>query len=118
MGSPIGIPGARAGGSAPHEERRAFRRYPADLEAPCRTLAGTRADAWRARVFNISTAGVGLVLDGRCEPGTVLAIDLSGAAADGPKTLLARVIHATPGPGGTWLVGGSFLRRLDGEALQ
>jgi PilZ domain len=117
MQSPTGIPGTRGTGSAA-EERRAFQRYPADLEAPCRAVAGARADAWRGRVFNISTAGVGLVLDRRCEPGAVLAIDLPGAASGHPRTLLARVIHATPGPGGTWLVGGSFLRRLDAEALQ
>src|SRR2546423_15005774 len=109
MESPIGIPGARGAGGPPGEERRAFQRYPANLEAPCRTLAGTRADAWRARVFNISTAGVGLALDGRCEPRTVLAIDLPRAAPGGPRTALARVIHAPPGPRGEWLGGGAPL---------
>jgi hypothetical protein len=80
--------------------------------------AGARADAWRARVFNLSRAGVGLVLERQFDPGDVLAIDLPVRPPDGSKTVLARVAHATPGPGGTWLVGGAFLRQLDSAVLQ
>src|SRR5690348_5736017 len=101
MESPTAFADTRGTAGPPAEERRASARYTADLDAPCRAVAAARADAWRARVFNISTAGVGLVLGCRVEPGTLLALDLPNPAAGCSRTLMARIIHTTPGPGGT-----------------
>jgi hypothetical protein len=118
MDSQTAVAETRGTAGPPAEERRASARYAADLDAACRAVAAARPDAWRARVFNISAAGVGLVLGRRVEPGTLLALDLPNPASGCARTLMARIIHATPGPGGTWLVGGSFLRRLDADVLR
>jgi hypothetical protein len=116
METRVAFAGTQRPGSPPAGERRAFERHACHPEAP-RPAAAPRAGAWRARLFNVSAAGVGLVLARPFEAGTVLAIDLPGASA-GPRTSLARVIHATPGPAGEWLVGGVFLRQLDADTLR
>jgi hypothetical protein len=60
--------------------------------------------------------GIGLLVGHRVEPGALLAIGLSNAAKGFSKTLLVRVVHATPEMGG-YLVGGEFVTPLTYQEL-
>ncbi|HJT76557.1 MAG TPA: PilZ domain-containing protein [Gemmataceae bacterium] len=100
------------------EERRAFPRYPVDWEVVCKALAAGQRDSWQARALNVSAGGLGVVLERRFERGTTLTVQLQHAPAEAPRTLLARVMHATRLPDGGWLHGLSLLRPLQEEQLR
>lgn len=51
--------------------------------------------------------GIGLLMSRRVEPGTMLAVTLSNSSRKFTKTVLLRVVHATPQPG-NFLIGGTF----------
>jgi PilZ domain len=59
----------------------------------------------RAFVHNASEGGLGLVLQHPLEPGSVVALQLRRALHGVSRILSARVVHATPFPGGGWLIG-------------
>ena len=109
---------AQAPDNDPSEERRAFVRYPADVEVLCRPLGASRADSWHARLQNISTGGVGLALERRFEVGTMLALDLAAPAPGRSRTLMARVMHVGAQAGGEWRLGVALLRELTSEELR
>jgi hypothetical protein len=112
------LPRTQAASPGSAEERRAFRRYTADLEVSCRTLGAGRADSWPARLRDISAGGVGLVLGRRFEAGTLLAVDLANTASGSPRTLLSRVMHVTAQPEGEWLLGLALLREMGEDELR
>jgi hypothetical protein len=61
----------------PQTERRAWVRSPKDEEAWCQPTGRAEVDtAWLGRVRDISTAGVGLSMTRRFEPGTTLVVEL------------------------------------------
>src|SRR4051794_16939006 len=64
-------------------------------------------DLGAAKVRDVSMAGIKLVLGSAAAPGSLLAVGLSNSVRDFSKTVLIRVTHAEPVPGG-WLVGGTF----------
>lgn len=113
-----GRPRAQGPASNAAEERRAFRRYAADLKVSCRPLGAAIADSWPARLRDISAGGVGLVVERRFEPGTMLAVDLVNTASGSPRTLLSRVRHVTAQPGGEWLLGVALLREMNEDELR
>jgi hypothetical protein len=68
----------------------------------------------RALVLNVSSGGLGFLLDTPLEKGTVLAMEL-GAAEEETKGLVARVVHSRPHPipvEAPWLPRPSRLARL------
>ena len=99
-------------------ERRAFERYPADVEVLCRPLGASRDDGWHARLQDISTGAVGLLLERRFEAGTMLAIDPAAPAPGRARTLMARVMHVSAQAGGEWRLGVALLRELSPEELR
>lgn len=98
-------------------ERRTQRRIPCDLILCCRPLRRRKPLFHLVNVANISTAGVGLVLDRRVTPGTILAIELQRQQRVA-RTLLARVAHATANDDDTWTIGCEFANRLTHRELQ
>lgn len=52
----------------------------------------------RAVLVDVSSGGIGFLLEDSLEPGTVLAFDLQGSAGAGPTTRVARVRHSKPHP--------------------
>src|SRR5438094_802028 len=95
----------------PQTERRAGVRFPKDEEIwrqPTSTAGKEALDtAWLGRVRDVSTAGIGLSMTRRFEPGTALIVELS----ERPKVLrhlLVHVIHATPDANGRWILGCTF----------
>jgi hypothetical protein len=110
--APLAGPGAAQG-------RRASPRYAADLEVSCRRALGAgRADAWPARLRDLSVGGIGLVLARRFEVGTLLAVDLVNPGSGSPRCLLARVTHVTAHAAGEWLVGLALLREVREDDLR
>jgi hypothetical protein len=112
------VPRALAAGPDPAEDRRAFRRYPADLQVSCRALGAARADSWPARLRDISTGGIGLVPGRRFEAGTLLAVELVNTPSGSPRTLLSRVMHVHALPEREWLLGLALLREMGEDELR
>jgi hypothetical protein len=88
-------------------DRRATERFPASPDTACSFLSPVVEDFGPAKVKNISMDGIGLLLARRVEPGSMLAVTLANTPRGFNKTVLVRVVHATPQPGGC-LVGGQF----------
>jgi hypothetical protein len=100
-------------------ERRAWVRYPCELDSACQPLAGTRGVEWPGKIRNLSRGGLALSLTRRFEVGTVLSIDVQGPGGEGDMgTVLARVCHISTQPDGSWLLGCSFTKLLSEEDLK
>jgi hypothetical protein len=97
-------------------ERRVSERFLADMPTSCRSLVDSRNDSWPARVKDISTTGIALAVWRRFEPGAVLALDVENPS-QGPLTLFARVVHATPQGQGRWLLGCGLIREASSDEL-
>jgi hypothetical protein len=89
----------------PSPERRTSDRRPCPRRPLIRLLARPNFECLRAGAVNVSAEGIGLVFDRRLEPGTVLAFLLQHSRPGMSRILSARVVHATPRPDGTWLIG-------------
>ena len=57
------------------------------------------------KLKNVSLKGVGLVTGERLSIGLMLAVKLANHAMKFSKTALARVVHVTPMPGNSFLIG-------------
>jgi hypothetical protein len=99
-------------------ERRAWVRYPCDVEGSCQALMAARGLQWVAKVRNLSRGGMALTLRRRFEMGTLLAIEVQGRSAKSPSTLMGRVAHVTAMSDGTWLLGCAFSSELSEQELQ
>jgi hypothetical protein len=95
-----------------HAERRASERQLCALETSCFPATGAQ-NTWPARVIDISTTGVGLLLERRFEPGALLSFRLEGRSEGQSYNALARVVRVTRQAAGHWLLGCAFLDELD-----
>jgi hypothetical protein len=110
-------PDPRPGHPSPTEDRRAAVRYPCNLEPTWRVLGGLSGECRLGSVHNLSATGVGLVLQSRVKPGTVLLLKFQHSDQRLSRPLPVRVMHATALPDGGWLTGCAFVRRLSNEEL-
>ena len=90
-------------------ERRAVVRYLCDREVVYAPLL-TRERLW-ARVRNISTHGIGLLLGTPIEAGTDLLIEFKTMDPTTSLSVVARVVHSTMQQEGSWIVGCRFITR-------
>lgn len=106
--------------ATPTDERRAWVRYPANLESGCQPVAMPTAPQpewrWPATVKDISAGGIALVLERRFECGAALHVELQGAAEDGVHSLTAHVVHIQM-LGNRWLLGCEWTAPLADEEL-
>ena len=100
---------------SPEDRRRALR-YPASLDATCRSLQSGR-NQWPARIQDISGTGLRLTLERRFEPGAVLAVEVLDEGA-GVPTLYAKVIWAREVGPRSWCLGCRFRRELNQGELE
>ena len=107
---------ATAAASYSGAERRRAPRFQCLRVMSC-LLRQTNERIW-GRVRDISTGGIGLVTSTKVEPGTHLILELKSVAFLPPRTLPARVAHATPRASGSWLIGCQFDQPLSGEELR
>jgi hypothetical protein len=98
-------------------ERRASVRYPCSEDSfgpdnSCRPITAMRKESWLAAVRDLSTGGVGIVVNRRFEPGTLLSVELQDAEKTSARTLLVRVVRLTQEDKDHWLLGCAFTTKL------
>jgi hypothetical protein len=101
-------------------ERRAWVRYATALDASCSESDPRKETGWLAKVRDISTGGVGLLLQHRFRPGTPLVVELKDPHGKSLRTALVRVRHATAvrvEDGHRWLLGCEFAVALSDDEL-
>lgn len=103
--------------SLPAEERRALVRYPSSQEA-CLLDPSMRGILLAAKVRDISTQGIGLLVGKQLISGAQVTIDIQDRNRGESRILQARVVHATLQPEGRWLVGCVFSTSLSAEELR
>jgi eukaryotic-like serine/threonine-protein kinase len=102
----------------PAVERRASVRYVSRLKGSCRPLASERKWRWNATVRDVSAGGIGLLLNRRFEPCTVLRVKLPTTGSSRQRIYLVRVVRVQAHSPKTWIVGCIFPRRLSEEEVQ
>jgi len=100
----------------PAVDRRASVRFISKLKGTCHPLAAERKWRWTATVRDISAGGIGLILNRRFEPGTVLRVKLPGVSKK--RVYLVRVVRVQAHSARTWLVGCIFPRRLSDDEVE
>jgi serine/threonine protein kinase len=101
------------------DERRVSVRFSSKQDSSCAPLGGERACRWPAKIQDISSTGLSLLLGRRFEPGTLLLLQPEGGEDPSlPQTLLVRVRNARSQPRRKWLLGCTFARRLSEEEVR
>lgn len=119
---PKGRGGAKRAGTGSKKNTRSVeaKRKPVGLEAYCRSVASVKDDPWPARVRDLSSGSIGLLLTRRFEPGTLLVIELEKKKQDQSlsHTLVGRVVHATQNTNGGWMLGCTLANKIAEDDLQ
>lgn len=103
---------------APGIDRRASVRHFARPDLTGTACESRRNRPWKALIRDLSTTGIGLVLNQTFDAGTELAIELYSPDMVLSYTLLTRVAHSTRQGNGSWLIGCRFVRELSEEELR
>ena len=98
-------------------ERRAWTRYPTQLETFCRQAVGGPEMCWSGIIQNISRGGIRLLMHRRFEPGALLKVDVPLPIEQPAPYLMSRVIYATLQPNGSWALGCAFMEELDEDYM-
>jgi hypothetical protein len=102
--------------ACPHD-RRAAPRYACGPQVLCQLTTDPGAEPWLAWVRDVSTQGIGLVVDRRFAPGTPMLVELQ--TDDGLTcTVTARVVRARAEGEAEWLIGCTLTRELDDDELE
>lgn len=102
---------------APASERRAAIRHSCGVVSSCRPVTAGVDINWPVEVTDVSRSGIGMRVERRFEPSSLLEIDLQSVVPHLDRTLLATVRNVRNHPDGDWVVGCSFARPLDDEEL-
>lgn len=115
-----GVKRPGGGGSKKNVKSSEAKRKPVGLEAYCRSVASVKDDPWPARVRDLSSGSIGLLLTRRFEPGTLLVIELEKKKQDQSlsHTLVGRVVHATQNSNGGWMLGCTLANKIAEDDLQ
>ena len=93
-------------------DRRAALRFAISPETSCHLVAGVGKTLWPARVLELSSAGVRLLLRRRFEPGACVLVELANGARIFSCALVMRVAHVGEQGDGAFILGGAFARKL------
>jgi hypothetical protein len=94
------------------------KRKPVGLEAYCRSVAAVKDDPWPARVREIKSGSISLLLTRRFEPGTLLVIELEKKEQSLSHTLVGRVHKAALSSNGSWELGCTLANKIAEDDLQ
>jgi hypothetical protein len=97
--------------------RRALLRQLCGPQTTGRLRAASTGGTLWARVRDVSTGGVGLLVSRPLAPGSFLAVELRAPGMRYPLVLEARVAHTNLQPDGSWLLGCILLYKLPEEML-
>ncbi len=98
-------------------ERRVVERY-RDPDGYLRVTVFLGNPHVQAYVRDISAFGLGMVVNHRVEPGATVSVELYHPVQKCWYLKLLRVLHVTPLDDDTWLVGGTFTRRLTDREIE
>jgi PilZ domain len=110
------VPSAPVGPSPP--ERRASARRPCPGAVLVEFLVKPTFSRGRGQLRDLSAEGLGLLLLHRLDLGVVLFVRLPGLRPGSSVTQMARVMHTTRLPDGSWLVGCKLTHRLSEVQLR
>jgi hypothetical protein len=96
----------------PGQERRASIRFYSR-----QAISAVVNKSWTAKVRDVSTAGIGLILSQPIGVNLIGEVELSNEDQSLTYTLPIRVVHVTDQRNGTWLIGCVFGRPLREEEL-
>ena len=99
------------------KDRRAVERFPVNADSGCDFVSPVLEDFGPAKIKNISTDGIGLLMSHHLKPGLLLTINVVNRSKPFAKTMLVRVMHVTPETTGVFLVGGKFVTPLTYQEL-
>lgn len=100
------------------DNRRAWVRYPCAQKGVCRAVANSQhGGLWPAKVRDISTSGISVIMSRRFEVGTVLVVELDNTSGDESILLLARVVRITQRRRDDWIMGCTLSKQLAANEL-
>ncbi len=99
-------------------DRRQTHRYQVSSGTGCDIALQVLDDIGTVRVRDVSTIGIGLLVDRAIEPGTVLVLALRNQAQSFSKTTIIEVCHSTPLDNGSYVLGGEFLIPLTYDEMR
>jgi|SRR5437660_460847 len=99
------------------DEHRARFRHRCTFEAFYRSNRCGSAVGWLADVRDISATGIGLRLNRRFDPGSMLFIELISKQDESSHLLPVTVVHATQTDDSHWVLGCTFARTLTNAEL-
>jgi hypothetical protein len=102
----------------PLGDGRRWVRFPCNVETVCATSLMTPGERVAARVLNVSSGGIGLLLPCEFEPGTLLHFQVPGADEGPARKLLLRVVRTVEHSNGDWFHGCEFAEQLSDEILE
>lgn len=95
-----------------NDERRASPRYPLPRPVQWAPLSQVTSGKQLCLAHDISTLGIGLLLDRPLDLSTFLDIDLLDSDARAMRSLVARAVHIEQRPDDYWLIGCAFITEL------
>ena len=99
------------------KEQREAERFPSGPNVACVFASPVVEDFGPIRIKNISMTGIGLLSNKTLVVGMRLTVKLTNSAKNASRTMLVRVAHVTPQPGGVFLIGGTLDTPLTYEEL-
>lgn len=93
-------------------DKRTWMRFASDVRARIQSVGDIRNENYDAKVLNVSASGVGLQVAERIEAGVLLNVDFLDRDESVRRTILACVVHVSPGDDGEWSLGCNFIRSL------
>jgi hypothetical protein len=99
-------------------DRRESERFPPETTPICRVGGEALPEEFRAIVRDLSTSGIGLLVNRPVKSGEVLVLSLETVDRHPGRPLPARVMHCSAVSEGNWLVGCQFVRKLSETELQ
>src|SRR5207245_11727322 len=104
-----------------NEQRRSGARYLCHIKALYNKddKSQHQDETWNmARIIDVSTCGIALILQRHLVPGTVLALEPLLPSWHPQWNLTAKIMNLRPGPKHSWRVGCEFLEPLTNDQLQ
>jgi hypothetical protein len=100
------------------EDRRASSRSRSGMLVPVLPVGPADGLGEQAKVRDVSSFGIGLLMSHRVEYGHQLIIDLDSATGGMVHRVLGRVVHVTAQLGGDWLIGCALVGEMDEDGLK